>query len=71
MTIVDRKNLTVYGTYALEGINEIYPRPAEASIAPITLPSEKREDVYTLQGTRLNTPPTKGIYITNGRKQLR
>lgn len=27
---------------------------------------------YTLQGIRLNTPPTtKGIYIANGRKHLK
>ena len=71
MTIVDRKNLTVFGTYALEGINEIYPRPAETSIATIPLPAEKRDDLYTLQGTRLSTPPSKGIYIANGNKQLR
>ena len=32
----------------------------------------QREDVYTLQGIRLNTPPTtKGIYIANGRKHLK
>ena len=72
MTIVDRKNLTVYGTYALEGINEIYPRPTETSVTPIKLSQPQREDVYTLQGIRLNTPPTtKGIYIVNGRKHLK
>lgn len=72
MTIVDRKALTVFGTYAMEGINEIYPRPSESSIQSIMPSTVKHESVYTLQGIRLKEmPTTKGIYIVNGRKQLR
>ena len=72
MTIVDRKNLTVFGTYALEGINEIYPRPSETSVKTFTQPSGKSETIHTLQGIRMKEMPTaKGIYIVNGRKLLK
>ena len=72
MTIVDRKTLSVYGTYALEGINDIYPRPSEASISTTTLSPSPREGIYTLQGIRIHgEPPTKGVYIVNGRKLLK
>ena len=72
MTIVDRKTLTVFGTYAMEGINEIYPRPSESSVQSIMPSTVKHETIYTLQGIRLKEmPTTKGIYIVNGRKQLR
>ena len=52
MTIVDRKNLTVYGTYALEGINEIYPRPDESSVKSAAQTGNESEAIYTLQGIR-------------------
>ena len=69
---IDRKTLTVYGTYALEGINEIYPRPTDAYINVVTPKTDEREIVHTLQGVRLNgMPATKGVYIVNGRKQMR
>ena len=72
MTIVDRKNLTVYGTYALEGINEIYPRPDESSIKSSAQTGNKSEAIYTLQGIRVDgVPATKGIYIVNGKKCVR
>ena len=72
MTIVNRKDLTVFGIYAMEGINEIYPRPSESSVNTIAQPVSNKEVIHTLQGIRLNQMPmTKGIYIINGKKIIR
>ena len=71
MTIVDRKNLTVFGVYALEGINEIYPRPSESGVNTIERPVRQDHQIYTIQGVRLDgAPTTKGVYIVNGRKKV-
>ena len=73
MTIVDRKNLQVFGTYAMDGINEIYPRPSESSLNPKVVLSRQQEGTfYTLQGIRIEGEPTaKSIYIVEGRKVVR
>ena len=73
MTIVDRTNLKVFGTYAMDGINEVYPRPSESSLNPKVVPSRQQEGTfYTLQGMRTEGEPTaKGIYIVQGRKLVR
>ncbi len=70
MTIVDRKNLTVYGKYALEGINEIYPRPSEDGVSSATIHKADDDALYNLQGMRVNeSQMTKGgIFIKGGRK---
>ena len=70
MTIVDRKNLTVYGKYALEGINEIYPRPSEDGVSSATIRKVDDGALYNLQGMRVNeSQMTKGgIFIKGGRK---
>lgn len=73
MTIIDRSKLSVYGTFAMEGINEIYPRPSdESGIRPT--PSAQNTDscVYNLQGIRLTHPCqlSKGVYIKGGRKYV-
>ena len=70
MTIVDRKNLTVYGKYALEGINEIYPRPSEDGVSSATIHKADDGALYNLQGMRVNeSQMTKGgIFIKGGRK---
>lgn len=70
MTIVDRKNLTVYGKYALEGINEIYPRPSEDGVSSATIQKADDDAIYNLQGMRVNeSQMTKGgIFIKGGRK---
>ena len=70
MTIVDRKNLTVYGKYALEGINEIYPRPSEDGVSSVTIQKADDDALYNLQGMRVNeSQMTKGgIFIKGGRK---
>lgn len=71
MTIVDRKTLSVFGTYAMEGINEVYPRPTETCVNSI--PSSFNQDgkTYTLWGIQVYQPMAKGIYIKNGRKIIR
>jgi len=33
-----------------------------------TCPSDSAKDIYSLSGQRLSTPPTKGIYIRDGKK---
>ncbi len=72
MTIVDRKTLTVFGTYAMEGINEIYPRPSDSSIHSAMQSNDSSETIYTLQGIRISGEPTmKGVYIINGKKHLK
>ena len=71
MTIVDRKTLTVFGTYAMEGINEIYPRPTETCISPIPSSFNQDGNTYTLLGMQTNQPMAKGVYIKNRRKIIR
>ena len=70
MTIIDRENLTVFGTYAMEGINEIYPRPTELGVRTIErIPDEHPEYVYRLNGQRVDARHlTKGLYISKGKK---
>ena len=70
MTIVDRGHLTVFGVYAMEGINEIYPRPSESSISETALPHCSSASLYNLQGVRIpeGHQPDKGIYIQDGKK---
>ena len=70
MTIVDRKHLTVFGTYALEGINDVYPQPDPDGISAVVPAHPGDGTLYTLQGLRL-TPSQHlpaGIYIRDGRK---
>ena len=72
MTVIDRNELSVFGVYALEGINEVYPRSSETSIAPIMISEKQSAGIYTLQGTRLTSAPTSpGIYIINRRKYVK
>ena len=73
MTIIDRQNLQVFGTYAMDGINEVYPRPSDTSVNPKVVPSHQQEGTfYTLQGIRIDGETTeRGIYIVEGRKLVR
>ena len=70
MTIIDRSQLTVYGTYAMEGINEIYPRPTSDGISAAEATPTAEGALYTLQGIRIDTdqPLAKGIYVKEGKK---
>ena len=70
MTIIDRKNLTVFGTYAMEGINEIFPRPSESSVRSILRTAdEKPEHVYRLNGQKADGHRlTSGLYVSKGNK---
>ena len=72
MTIIDRSHLTVFGTYAMEGINEIYPRPTSDGISSALASPPDDDALYTLQGMRIATgqPLAKGIYIKGGKKYL-
>ena len=70
MTIIDRKNLKVFGTYAMEGINEIYPRPSEAAIRNIVQTADgKPKAVYRLNGQKTDANHLlPGLYISEGHK---
>ena len=70
MTIIDRKNLSVFGTYAMEGINEIYPSPSVLGIRTIErISDEYPECVYHLNGQKVDARHlTKGFYISKGKK---
>ena len=62
------KNWTVYGIYHFNsGYWEEYAGSAPTSIKSAIQDSTTTER-YSLDGRRLATPPTKGLYIQNGRK---
>ena len=70
MTIIDRKNLTVFGTYAMEGINEIHPRPSESVVGSILRTAdENSKSVYSLNGQKVDREHlAPGFYIKEGNK---
>ena len=70
MTIIDRKNLTVFGTYAMEGINEIHPRPSESVVGSILRTAdENSRSVYSLNGQKVDGEHlAPGLYIKEGNK---
>jgi hypothetical protein len=70
MTIIDRQNLSVFGTYAMEGINEIYPRPSEAAVRNIQQTSDEESvPIYRLDGQKTSSLHlSPGIYIRKSQK---
>jgi len=75
MTLIDRSKLTVFGVPAMQGINDVYPRPDAAAIR-VTSHSEAAEEPsaewFTLSGQRLSgLPESRGIYVKKGRKVIR
>ena len=70
MTIIDRKNLRVFGIHAMEGINEIYPRPSESAIKnTIQTEDEKQKTIYNLHGQKMDGHHLpQGLYVSKGRK---
>ncbi len=72
MTIVDRSRLSVFGTYAMEGINEIYPQ-TDDGISAVAAPPSSDESVYSIQGIPVADSRIlgKGIYIKGGKKYVR
>ena len=70
MTIIDRKSLTVFGTYAMEGINEIHPRSSESVVGSILRTAdENSKDVYSLNGQKVDGEHlAPGLYIKEGNK---
>jgi hypothetical protein len=73
MTIIDRNNLTVFGIFAMEGINEIYPRPTESTVRnTMRTAGEQPEAIYRLNGQKVDgSHLTPGLYICNGNKFVR
>ena len=70
MTIINRKNLSIYNQYMLDGIHEAMevvglPVSAMQSVGMNVL--KKDEKCYDLQG-RLASSLSRGIYIQNGKK---
>lgn len=72
MTIIDRSNLTIFGTYALAGINEVWPKPDLSTISePATTESISSQRFYDLAGRQVESSALQpGIYISNNRKVL-
>lgn len=70
MTIVDRKNLKVFNPYAMEGINEIYPRPSEMGMGiPVQKANRYARTVYRVNGQQLNGKSlSPGLYVSDGEK---
>ena len=72
MTIINRKDLTIYNPYMMNGIHEAM----EAVGVSVTALNEVRTDyetikpVYDLQGRALTSALSKGIYIQEGKKFL-
>ncbi|MBQ7422176.1 MAG: glycoside hydrolase family 5 protein [Prevotella sp.] len=72
MTIVNRSNRTVFNTYALEGINEIYPQPDITGISqePVSIGRINGAAAkYNIAGQRVDDS-YKGIVIQNGKKYV-
>ncbi|MCR4852341.1 MAG: glycoside hydrolase family 5 protein [Prevotella sp.] len=75
MTLINRKNLSIYGTHAMEGVNEIYPKPDPTHITTF-LPDDQpnlTSAVYNLQGMKVSDVSDSynlpcGIYVVSGRK---
>ncbi len=72
MTIIDREHLTVYGTYTMEGINEIWPRPDLSAIRQTTVKPASSPVVSDLAGRKMpgNSNLQPGIYIIDRKKVL-
>ncbi len=78
MTLINRSSLSIYGTYAMEGINEIYPAPGSdpSGIKETSADSRQSSAIYNLQGMKVadsshQADLRNGIYVTNGRKYVK
>ena len=64
------KNWMVYGRYHItSGLWDEYAGSEPTSIRP-AIQSSTTTERYSLDGRRLATPPTKGLYIQNGKKYV-
>ena len=73
MTVVDRKNRTIFGTPAMQGIRDVYPEPSVEGVEAVRIGQTHHADaVYDLQGRLLVTPGSGnvGIVVSQGRKML-
>ena len=73
MTVVDRKNRTIFGTPAMQGIRDVYPEPSVEGVEAVrTGDAQHPAAVYDLQGRRLATLSSGyvGIVVSQGRKML-
>ena len=69
MTIINRKDLSIYNNYMMEGIREALEATAIQTITTQTVSSD--DSIYDLQGRRVETAQIpKGIYIQNGKKWI-
>ena len=78
MTLINRSSLSIYCTYAMEGINEIYPAPGSdpSGIKETSADSRQSSAIYNLQGMKVadsshQADLCNGIYVTNGRKYVK
>lgn len=74
MTIVDRAHLTIYGTPAMQGINDVWPAPSTEGISTpqACAPADTPAAVYNLHGQLVADDLTDvtmaGVYICHNRK---
>ena len=69
MTIINRKDLSIYNSYMMEGIREALEATAIQTITTQAVSSD--DSIYDLQGRRVETAQIpKGIYIQNGKKWI-
>ena len=73
MTIIDRKNLTIYNNYMMDGIHEAMEEAgiSTAILSPQSeVPAQESPAIYDLQGRVMAAVPDGAIYIRGGRKYV-
>ena len=73
MDIINRKTLTVFNPNALDGIMDGCADAVWYGTTDILLPSAHSSStpLYDLSGRILSTPPSKGIFISDGKKWMK
>ena len=70
MTIIDRKNLKIFGTPAMQGIRDIWPADTPEAIHAISTNDKHSTALYNLMGQRLAGVQPMGFYIVKGKKYV-
>lgn len=73
MTVINRRDLSIYNPYAMEGIQEIYPATTNTGVRGIKWNADRSAVFYSLQGVRVGTDLLRlprGIYAKGGKKVI-
>jgi len=72
MTVIDRAKCKIYGTPAMQGINDVWPAASADAISDPVIGRPAATGVYNLQGQRVADRPSDllsaGIYLYQGEK---